>query len=242
MINIGERIKFAFVSQQKNSYKLHITHILYAVPDFGDFNTQKKVKEMAKVEASIRGIKPLIFHKFNIEALTDTRKPKEGSTGNNFNEWKSSFFHDNGHLYLPGNYLFAAFKNGAVNSKVGRGTIQKTWISAVNIIEEKVFMNRHVWDNWQETDLENLPIDSSRDVYVDIRMVSNPNTKGKNVRYRLALSPGWACSFSLDIDESLISSSQVRKVIEDTGKLQGIADGRTLGYGRFELDEYNFKK
>lgn len=188
-----------------------------------------------KVKASIRGIKPFLFHKFNIEALTDTRKPKEGSAGNNAEEWKNSFFHNDGSLYIPSSYIMSALKNGAVNTKAGRGTIQKTWISAINIEEEIVIFNRQMWDGWINTDIKDAPKDSSKDVYVDIRMVSNPNTKGKNVRYRLAMSKGWECAFTLEVDESLISFAQVKKVIEDTGKLQGIADGRTLGYGRFEV-------
>lgn len=197
---------------------------------------------MAKVKAKIRGIKPLIFHKFNIEVLTMERKPKEGTTGNNPEEWKTSFFHENNNLYIPDTYMFASLKNGSVNTKLGRGTIQKTWISGVIVETDKIFLNRKIWDNWENTEINSVPTDTNCEVFVNVCMVSNPNTKGKNIRYRLAVSKGWECEFTLDVDEILLSSSQVKKVIEDTGKLQGIADGRTLGYGRFELLEYEFLK
>lgn len=195
---------------------------------------------MKVANVKIKGIKPFLFHKFNIESLSASSKVKEGTTGNNFNEWKNSFFHNGLNLYMPSAYMFAALKNGAVNTKVGRGTIQKTLISAITLLDERIYFNRNIWEGWEETEFENIPTDSSQDVYVDIRMVSNPNTKGKNVRYRLAMSPGWECEFAFEFDDTIISQAQIKKVCEDTGKLQGIADGRTLGYGRFEVDEISF--
>jgi hypothetical protein len=108
--------------------------------------------------------------------------------------------------------------------------------------QEKIFFNREIFDGWKEMPIEEVPLDSDRGVYVDVRMVSNPNTKGRNIRYRVSMAAGWEASFSLTIDDSLVSQSQVKKVIEDTGKLQGIADGRTLGYGRFEVNKCEFEK
>jgi hypothetical protein len=196
---------------------------------------------MKTAHLKIKGTKPFLFHKFNLEALTNSQKPKEGTTGNNFNEWKSSFFYEGTKLYMPTAYMFAALKNGSVNTKVGRGTIQKTFISAVTLIGEKIYFNREMFPGWMDMDPENTPLDSSLPVYVDVRMVSNPNTKGKNVRYRLTLSEGWECDFHFEFDDSLISSSQVKKIVEDTGKLQGIGDARTLGYGRFHVVEVSFE-
>jgi hypothetical protein len=195
-----------------------------------------------KANFEIEGVKPMIFHKFNIEALTEVRKPKEGSSGNNPNEWKASFFQNDDVIYIPGAYLFACLKNGAVNTKAGRGTIQKTWISAVTIEDEVIYLDRKLFKGWQDAEIKDVPTDPNNPVFVDIRMVSNPNTKGKNVRYRLAVSKGWKLKFTLDVDESLISKSQVEKVVQDTGKLQGLCDGRTLGYGRFQVISSNFEK
>lgn len=193
---------------------------------------------MKKVFVKITGVKSFLFHKFNIEVLQQLSKVKTGSAGNDPEEWKTSFFHNDGKLYIPSSYINSALKNGSVNTKAGRGTLQKSWISAVQVEEETIYFNREIFPNWEETTIEEAPKDSTNPVYVDIRMVANPNTKGRNVRYRLALSPGWELNFHLIIDDEILSMAQVKKVIQDTGKLQGIADGRTLGYGRFELDEF----
>ncbi|MGD8305101.1 MAG: hypothetical protein PVF17_00470 [Ignavibacteria bacterium] len=197
---------------------------------------------MMKVKVKIEGIKPLVFHKFNIESITALSKPKSGNSGNNPEEWKNSFFHDDEKLYIPDNYIFACLKNAAVHTKVGRGSIQKTWISAVNVLTEKAFLNREIFADWENATEADIPTSSSLPVYIDIRMVANPNTKGKNVRYRVACSPGWETEFELLIDDSLISQQHVKKVIEDAGKLQGIAELRTLGYGRFIVNEMTFEK
>jgi len=196
---------------------------------------------MLTAKIKIKGIKPLVFHKFNIEALTALSKPKSGSSGNNPDEWRNSYFHDNGKLYIPDNYIFAALKNAAVHTKVGRGSIQKTWISAVNVLTSKAYLNREMFDDWEKISDQDVPTDSSLPVYIDVRMVANPNTKGRNVRYRVACSPGWETEFELLVDDTLISKQHIKKIVEDCGKLQGIAEMRTLGYGRFEVISIEFE-
>lgn len=195
---------------------------------------------LAKVK--IIGTKPLIFHKFNIECISNLSKVKSGSAGNDPEEWRNGFFSDENRLYLPGTYFVSCFRNGSVHTKVGRGTIQKSWMSAVQVEDEKIYLNRCMPDKWQDMSTADFPKDSSSPVYLDVRMVSNPNTKGRNVRYRIALSPGWKCELNLMIDDTIVSKEIVKKVIDDTGKLQGIADSRTLGYGRFNVEEIEFSK
>ena len=195
---------------------------------------------MYLVDVKIKGVKPFLFHKFNIECLQDTQKPKSGSIGNDPYEWMNTFFHDQNKLYMPGTYMMSTLNNGSVHTKVGRGTLKKTWMSAIQIDNEKIYFNRSIPEGWEEWKVEDFILDSSKDVYIDVRMVQNPNTKGRNVRYRLAMSPGWECEFSLICDPSLLSKENIEKVIRDTGKMQGIADGRTLGYGRYQVEDIKF--
>lgn len=198
---------------------------------------------MLKAKVHIYGIKPILFHKFNIEVLTQLSKKKSGSSGNNPEEWKTSFFHEDGKIYMPGDYIFSNLKNASFHTKIGRGSIQKTWVSAVQVLTDKVFLNREMFADWENKGAVDLVTLQNTDlpVYVDIRMVDNPNTKGKNVRYRVACSPGWECSYELLIDDTLISKEIVKKVVEDAGKLIGIADARTLGYGRFKVETLEFE-
>jgi hypothetical protein len=43
------------------------------------------------------------------------------------------------------------------------------------------------------------------------------------------------------LDDSLVSIPQAKKVVEDCGKFVGLSDGRTLGYGRFKVTNFENK-
>lgn len=190
---------------------------------------------MKNVKFKIKGTKPLMIHKFNIETVRSLTKVKTGSAGNDPEEWKETFFEKNNQIYLPASYWFSCFKAGSVHSKVGRGTLQKTFIAGVIILDEITLLNRKIPENWREMTFEEFGLDSSKPVYIDVRGVMNPNSKGRNVRYRICCSPGWETEVNMSFDETIISMAHVKKVVEDSGKLIGMADGRTLGYGRFEI-------
>lgn len=195
-----------------------------------------------EIKILIRGTKPIMFHRFNLENLTDQTKPKVGSAGNNPEEWKKSFYHVDGKLFFPSDCVFSTLKNGAVYTKAGRGTLKNTWVAAIEIKENQVFLDREMFENWENLSIDEVPKGPLDPVYVDVRMVANPNTKGRNVRYRVACAPGWQMQFTLMADLSLLSMQQIEKIVNDTGKMQGFGEARTLGYGRYEVLEFNPKK
>lgn len=77
--------------------------------------------------------------------------------------------------------------------------------------------------------------DVTKPVYIDVAGVRNPSTKARNVRYRLAASPGWNAIFTILWDKTIINRELMRAVVNDAGTLVGLADGRNVGYGRFEV-------
>lgn len=197
---------------------------------------------MQQITVEIEGLRPFLFHKFNIESVTALTKIKTGKAGNDPEEWKEGFFHNDGILYLPCTYIFSALKRASFFTKAGKGSIQNTWVSAVTMEEEIVYFNRKIFDKWEEMTPDEVIKDSTQPVYIDIRMVQNPNTKGRNIRYRVALSPKWKLKFSFLLDDSLVSVQQAKKVVEDCGKFVGMSDARQLGYGRFKVVSFEHKK
>jgi hypothetical protein len=187
---------------------------------------------------TIKGLKPFLFHKFNIEAVTNTKKPKEGSSGNNPSEWKDTVFTEGRRLYIPSFYMQTAITAGGKFVKIGRGTVSKQICSALNILDERLYFNRELPKPIEDMTAEDLGTDSSKPIYIDIRGVSNPNTKGKNIRYRVALNPGWELTANIEWDDTIISTDQMKASIEALGKLVGLSNGRTIGYGRFEVKEF----
>lgn len=204
----------------------------------GRFNIPKGKVSMKNARIKLVGTRPILFHKFNFEIIQEMSKVKSGSAGNNPEEWRETFFEENDQLYLPSSYWFACFKAGAVYTKVGRGTLQKTITAALIVEDEKCFLNRKMPPNWQSIPTIEFPRDPLGDVFLDIRGVVNPNSKGKNVRYRIGCGKGWETEFHISWDDTVVSTPQVKKVIEDSGKMIGQADGRTLGYGRFALNSF----
>lgn len=189
------------------------------------------------------GKKPLLMHKFNMEVLTDTQKPKEGTTGNNPNEWKKTAIADADMLYVPASYLTACIVAGGKHVKVGRGTISKNVAGTLSVIDEKIYFDNYkLPKSIDEITIEDIGTDSSRNVYVDCRMVANPNTKGRNVRYRLALKAGWQLTPTIEWDDSVISMDQMKAAVNSAGKFVGLSDDRHIGGGRFEVDEFEILK
>jgi len=189
---------------------------------------------MKTAEVKIKGTKPLIWHAFNENVLSMDRKSISGKVGNNSEEWKDTVLVDNKkRLYVKDTYIFAALREGAKNIKIGRGTLKAKLISCLTVIDSKIYViNREMP---KEKDLTK---NSEDPVYLDICGVTNPNTKGKNIRYRIASSPGWEIIFVIRWDDRLISHDHMEQIVEAAGLYNGIGDGRNWGNGRFKIISY----
>lgn len=189
------------------------------------------MKNRVTAEVAIRGTRPLWQHLFGPDALPLEKMERSGVAGNDPLEWKRTcMVTADGQLYVPGSYLFATLVNGARHTKKGKGSIQSLVAATLLVLEDRVILS-----NRSLPDQEEPPTDPAQPVYVDIRGVRNPSTKARNVRYRLAASAGWECKFTISWDKTIVSREQMRSVIQDAGLLVGVANGRSLGYGRFEV-------
>lgn len=195
---------------------------------------------MKTVTFKIKGITPFLYHKFNIEQLSNKSKTKSGSAGNDPEEWKTTVWNEGKRLFIPGFYFFSCICAGAQYVKAGRGSIAKKLAGCLLIKTDKAFLNRELETPIEETETENITKDSSRAIYLDVRGVKNPATKGKNVRYRLALSPGWETDVECEFDDTVISKDDFRRALEASGKFSGIGDARLIGHGRFEVYDIKF--
>jgi hypothetical protein len=178
----------------------------------------------------IRGTRPLLFHCFTPDTISLEKKERTGVAGNDPEEWKRTYTATSvGQLYMSSTYIFACLRDAAKHTKKGRGSIQSNVTATLQVLDDKILLNRYVINQ------SDITTDTSQDVYVDIQSVRNPATRGRNVRYRLGLSPGWETSFTLVWDVTLVNRTQMEAVCIDAGKLVGLADGRSIGMGRFEV-------
>jgi hypothetical protein len=184
---------------------------------------------IANADIKIQGTRPLLWHHFGPDALPLEKKERVGVAGNNPEEWKKTVLvTDNGQLYLDPSYVFACIRDGARHTKKGRGSIQSAVTATLQVLDNMILVDRFLPENINE--LQNK---TEEPVYLDVRSVKNPSTRARNIRYRVAASPGWQAKFSIMWDITIVSRSEMQAAVIDAGRFSGLGDGRNIGFGRF---------
>jgi hypothetical protein len=181
----------------------------------------------------IRGTRPLLWNAFTPEAIPLQKQEKSGVAGNNPEEWrKTVLMTDQRQLYLEPTYIFGCLRDGARYTKKGRGSLQPLLTATLQIADSRVLVDRFLPQEGQ------LTSDPQQPVYLDVRSARNPATRARNVRYRVAASPGWIIICRIEWDKTIISRDEMKAVIIDAGRLVGIGDGRGIGFGRFTMEDF----
>ena len=186
---------------------------------------------MARV--SIQGTRALLQHRFGPEALPLEKAERTGVAGNDPAEWrKTCMVTPTGQLYVERTYIFGMLRDAARHTKKGKGSIMPLVAATLQVEEGEVLLDRWLPKDGDPT------TDRTQPVYIDVTGVRNPSTKARNVRYRLAASPGWKTTFTILWDKTVVAREQMRAVVTDAGMLIGLADGRSVGYGRFTVQSF----
>jgi hypothetical protein len=192
---------------------------------------------MYKAKVHIFGTRPLLFHCFTPDTLSLEKKVRTGVAGNDPEEWKRTYTATkDGQLYLSPRYCFGCLRNGAKYTKKGKATYQGDLSATLQIQDERVLLNRFMPDDLR------LSNDESSDVFLDTAIVRNPTTKGRNVRYRVGVSKGWEAEFNILWDATIIPAHCMESICIDSGSLVGLGDGRSIGYGRFEVIKFDWSE
>lgn len=206
------------------------------------------MSNMLQAKVTIKGVRPLFFHHFGPESIPLEKQEKSGVAGNDPEEWrKTVMVTEDGQLYLDYTYAFATIREGAKFVPKGRGSIQTSVAATIQVIDDRILINRFLpgFPNGHTCDakiVETPSRDPGEPVYLDVRGVVNPTNKNRNVRYRIAASPGWECSFSISWDKTVVSRGEMESALINAGKLVGIGNGRKIGMGRFELTSFEVQE
>jgi len=208
----------------------------------------KEVQGMAKIltaQATIQGVRPLWWHWFGPDAIALEKGERTGVAGNDPEEWRRTVLATkDGQLFLEPTYVFgclAGKDGGAKYIKKGRGSILPSVAATLQVLDDRIvldrwfpgFPNGHAFDPGVAEVPERDP---SLPVYLDVRSVVNPSTKGRNVRYRIATPPGWQASFTLQFDKTVVSRGELESALIQAGALVGLGSGRKIGMGRFTVE------
>jgi hypothetical protein len=192
------------------------------------------LSNIIRAMVSITGTRPLLQRKFGPDAIPLEKQERTGVSGNDPIEWtRTCMVTADGQLYIKGTQIFSMIVAAAKNTKKGKASIQNLVAATLQVEEEIIVLNR--WLPKPEPDY-----DTSKPVYIDVAGVVNPNTRSRNVRYRLAANKGWSCAFTILWDKTLVQRDVMQAVMRDAGMLTGLADGRKGGYGRFTVDSFEF--
>lgn len=192
---------------------------------------------MITAKVTITGTRPILWHHFGPDALPlEKRTDKTGVAGHDPEEWRRTvLMTDERQLYLEPSQVFGCIRDAAKYTKQGRSTLSPSMAATLQVIDERVLVDRFVPE-------EPIPTDTTKPVYMDIRSVRNPSTRGRNIRYRVAAGSHWSMTFAIVWDRTVIATDQMKAVLRDAGQLVGIGDGRSIGFGRFTVTSFEDMK
>jgi hypothetical protein len=186
---------------------------------------------IVKARVEIEGVRPLLMHKFGVDAIPLEKREKTGVAGNDPEEWKRTYSATkDGQLFVDPSYIFGCLREAGKYTKKGKSNIRGLISSCLQVLDDMI-----LFDRWMP---EEIDTDPTKPVYIDVRSVVNPSTKGRNIRYRVALSSGWKTSFTIMWDNTIVSRGEMESACHDAGMLVGLADGRSIGFGRFKVTSF----
>ena len=170
-----------------------------------------------KVSVEIQGISPLLMNRFPMEPIKAIeKKPKEEQAE------IAAYRDDKKKLFIPAMNIHRALISAATYSKgKGRASLQKPVAACVMVGPDYVIMTPQKY-------------------VVDARPVVVPATKGRVVRYRPKFED-WGLKFDIEFDDELLKASELREVVDNCGRLVGLADFRPEKkgpFGRFSVTSW----
>lgn len=124
--------------------------------------------------------------------------------------------------YFPGECMDATIKNGA--KLLRRGASVMRGVTTAELMVKLEYTGPRDPDKMFEMG------------FADMRGVSSSGGKGGSrvMRCRPIFSPPWSATFTLNIDEQVISPEDLRQCVEYAGRYNGHLDGRPR-YGKFNV-------
>lgn len=177
---------------------------------------------MKRIEIEIRGVTPLLIHRFNEDAeqAKATRRvelnrgtPREEAT-------KNAYIAADGTFYFNAFSIPAALGNAGSNHKArgSRKSLRFVVPSAVRMTSDTVTILNGSGP--------------AKDFDVDSRPVTIPATKGRVMRHRPRFDQ-WGARFDLMVDDNLLSVEMVQQLLTEAGQSIGIGDFRPEKRGPF---------
>jgi hypothetical protein len=189
---------------------------------------------MYKIEVEIEGTSPLLQHKFGAITQQEMESPSKKRTGvpDYSKEWEDTCYVENDHLVQPGLHIEMAMAKASKGYKMP-GSRGKSYyeLFASNVFVKPEMIPHGV----RLPKTPNINVYEDR-VYVDVRAVVV--NRGRVLRSRLALAPGWRLAFQIDVEDDQLQVEVVKEVLEQAGQKVGLGDYRPRN-GRFKIIKFD---
>ena len=181
---------------------------------------------MYKIKYALKGIAPILFHRFTEKAASDV---DSGATGGKLTaeaklaEAMDAVYRNGDGLYLPANNLEPCLVLGARKAGLKRGRA-----SLAPFLEATVFCEER-----------EMPFGVAEpDGIHEVRGRRPPKTGGAMIVRRPMLKEGWQVSGHFLVMDDYQPPEQIRQALEAAGLFVGLCDWRPK-YGRFIVEEFD---
>lgn len=177
---------------------------------------------MKLLQVEIRGMTPLLIHKFteSAEQSKPTRKMITESVDPRTEAEKVAYIAPDGTYYFNAFSITASMTNAGANHKMrgSRKTLRFVVPSAVRITTDAITILNGSGP--------------AKSFEVDSRPVTIPATKGRVMRHRPRFD-NWGAQFELLLNDDLLSAENVHQLLSEAGLSYGIGDFRPEKRGPF---------
>ena len=177
---------------------------------------------MKRVQVEIRGVTPLLIHRFNEDAekASKTRRVEVKDRDPRQEATKNAYIAKDGTFYFSAFSITGSMGNaGASHKSTGsRKSLRFVVPSAVRMLSDTITILNGAGP--------------AKDFEVDSRPVTIPATKGRVMRHRPRFDQ-WGAKFDLQIDDELLSVEMAQRLLTEAGQSIGIGDFRPEKRGPF---------
>jgi hypothetical protein len=191
---------------------------------------------MKSISVTIKGVTPLLQHRFGEQAEIDVQKstrkmtvqttetPREAAS-------KVSYRLPSGEFYFPGAAISRLLRDAGSNHKLKNSRKSTKFLvpAAVLVPQDAIVITNGDGKT------------PAKDFEVDSRPVVIPATKGRVMRHRPRFDC-WSATFTIEIDEDILPAEFIHQLLIEGGTKQGIGDFRPEKggpFGRFQVTNWN---
>ncbi len=176
-----------------------------------------------RVEVTVEGVAPILFHRWNCESVKSKSEAKKGSAEKKSDDTESYVSrNEKGEICIPGEYLRGALIGAAKfqqDPRSPRKSAADLYKAAIVSLTPLASLGAKDWD------------------YMDQRRVQIQ--RNSVTRSRPAMREGWKATFIIMVNlPEYIEPSALNTTLQQAGKLIGLADFRP-SFGRFVVTEFS---